>query len=265
MELFKLRKRPMLWISSILLLASVSVLPAIVYTLARLIGNQETYDGFLLPEIIPNTVNIVSALGSILLVVIAAGIIGSEYSWSTVRVIVGSGASRSLILTAKLLIVIVFFTIAGMLAGALSGLFIALGGSHDVSFDWLTGAAAGDIALMTAGTLFQLIVSAAIGFSVAVITRSLAAGIAIGIGYSIVESIIGAILNAIGGFAETISRFLLSTNSNRIATENTFGTPFIADGAPGLLQAFVVLTLYSVVLIALAYIIFRRRDIPSGS
>jgi ABC-2 type transport system permease protein len=267
-ELFKLRKRPMLWICTLLLLASVSVLPAFVYSMARLIGNQESFSGFLLPEVIPNTANIVSVLGSILMVVIAAGIVGSEYSWSTVRVVVGSGASRTLVLTAKLITlmaIIAFFVLAGMLMGALTGLLVGIAGGHDVSFDWLTGAAVGDIAMMTLGATVQLIVSAAIGFSVAVVTRSLAAGIAIGIGYSIVESIIAAILNAIGGVAETISSYLLSTNSNRIAAINTFGEPFIADNAPGLLQAFVVLTVYTIVLLALAYLIFRRRDIPSGS
>jgi ABC-2 type transport system permease protein len=268
MELFKLRKRPMLWISALLLLASVSVLPAFIYTMARLFSDQTTFGGFLLPEVIPNTANIVSVLGSILLVVIAAGIVGSEYSWSTIRVIVGSGASRSLILTAKLialLLVILTFVVVSMGAGALTGLLLAVVGGHEVSFAWLDGGAARDIAVMTVGTTVQLVASAAIGFAVAVLTRSLAAGIAFGIGYSIVESIIGAILSAIGGTAESIARYLLSTNSNRIAAENTFGTPFLSSNAPGLAQAFVVMGAYTVVLIALAYIVFRRRDIPSGS
>jgi len=268
MEIYKLRKRPMTWVVAAILLAALTVFVGLGYVISRLDDPNAGVDGFLLPGIIPNAFDVISGLGSILLVVTAASLVGSEYGWGTVRAKIGSGVSRTKLLAAKLLAIvalIVMFVIGGVLAAIVTSTVIAIGGGHDVTLGWLDGATLADIGKMFLGTAFLLFVSAVIGFAVAAVTRSLAAGIAIGIGYSIAESILGAILSSLGGAGETISKALISTNSNAIVRLNTFDDLQITDGTPPLARAVLILSLYCIVFLTGAFVAFRKHDIPSGS
>lgn len=269
MEMYKLRKRPMTLVVSGLMLAALTIFVSLGYIISRANNNgMEDLSGFLLPEILPNAFDVISGLGSILLVVLAASLVGSEYGWGTVRAMVGSGVSRSKLLAAKLIAIvemIVLFVVGGIFAALVTSTAITVVGGHDFTLDWLDGATLGDIGMMFVGTTFLLFVSAVIGFAVATVTRSLAAGIAIGIGYSIAESILGAILTSLGGAGETISKALISTNSNSISALNTFNEVQVGDDAPSVAMAFVVLTIYCIVFLTAAFVTFRKRDIPSGS
>jgi ABC-2 type transport system permease protein len=268
MELYKLRKRPMTLVIAGIMLAALTVFVALGYVISRANSSDNDLSGFLLPEIIPNSFDIIGGLGSILLVVLAASTVGSEFGWGTVRAMVGSGVSRTKLLAAKLLAIteiVVLFVIGGIAAGVVTSLVITVIGGHDLSFGWLDAAALGDIGIMFLGTVFVLFISAVIGFAVATVTRSLAAGIAIGIGYSIAESILGAILGSIGGIGDTISKALLSTNLNAITALNSFGGSRTIEDAPGPWQATLVLSIYCVVFLGIAFAVFRKRDIPSGS
>jgi ABC-type transport system involved in multi-copper enzyme maturation permease subunit len=268
MELFKLRKRPMTWISAALLLASVSVFVVLGYVLARADDVVGDLEGFLLPNIIPNLFDIISAFGAMLVVVLAASSIGSEFSWGTIRAMVGSGVPRTKLLVAKLLAiveVIVLLTVAALLTGVITSFGITVAGGHNISFGWINGSILSDVGVMFLMTVVSLFVYAVIGFAVATVTRSLAAGIAVGIGITIAEAILSTVLSAVGGIGETLAKALFSTNLNTLAAWNTFESVQLPDEAPGTTQALLVLTGYTIILLVVAFGVFRTRDIPSGS
>jgi ABC-type transport system involved in multi-copper enzyme maturation permease subunit len=274
METTKLRKRPMtLVIFGIVTLLVVAVM-TIGYVTSRAQERQpgvsldDHLSSFLLPGAVENGFDAAGGLGSILLVVLAASIIGSEYSWGTVRVLVGSGVSRTKLLASKLLtmaMVTVLFVIAGVLATTLSSVVLTIAGGHTLTLGWLDGAAAIDIVLMLVRTTFTLFISVVLGFAIAVITRSVAAGIALGIGFGIAEAILAQLLESIGGIGETLSRLLITPNISAITSLNGFGDRVRPEDAIDPWRATALLTAYMVVLLAIAFTVFRRRDIASAS
>ena len=174
------------------------------------------------------SIEITGVLGMILLVVLAAGLIGSEYGWGTIRPLVGSGTSRSKIFLAKLLAlveVVTIFVVLAIAAGCLASLAltwfegkpIVLG---PVDVTWVT-----DLVLSIARTVFVIFVSATVAFSVAYVTRSLAAGIGIGIGWTILEQILSLFLVRLGHMGEIIRDGLVSWNTSALTNRNGFGTP----------------------------------------
>lgn len=273
MENRKLRKRPMTWVIFALITIAVSSLMAIGYVGTRATdpvpgeSRDEQLSGFLLPEAIPNAFDIVVGFGGILLVVLAASAVGSEYGWGTVRVLVGSGVSRPRLLAAKL-ISLVEMTALLLLAGVgmmvLTSLLLTVVGGHDLSLSWLDGGAAADLLLMFVRSIFVMLVSVVLAFTLAVVTRSLAAGIALGIGFSIIESILASVLASLGNAGETISELLLTPNIGAITRLNEFGAPPLDSDAIDPWRAAALLTFYIVVMLGIAFAVFRRRDIASA-
>ena len=274
MELMKLRYRPMTWVVFGLITALLSGLMSLGYVITRTMERppgmslDEDVKSFLFPGVFQEGFSIIGGVGFILLVVIAAAIIGSEYSWGTIRVLVGSGAPRSRLLGAKLvtvLIVTTALTLAGLVAFSLTSLGIAVVGGHPIDTSWLDGGAAVDLILMVGRTIFTLLVPALLAFTVAILSRSLAAGIAVGIGVTIFESIVVSLLNMIGGIGETIADLLLTPNIQAISELNGIGErTWTTDGLPGPWRAAALLTIYMAAMVAACFVTFRRRDIASG-
>jgi ABC-type transport system involved in multi-copper enzyme maturation permease subunit len=274
MESLKLRKRLMTQIVFGLITVGTIFFMSIGYLTSRTneyaspIERQDQLNGFLLPEVFANLSSVIGGLGSILLVMLAASMIGSEYGWGTVRVLVSSGVSRSRLLTAKLLAMIeaiVLFVASGLVAGLVGSLAITFVGGHELSTTWLNGQTLGDIAMIALRLVFLLLVPALVGFTVALVTRSLAVGIAVGIGFQIAEQILSAVLNSIGNFGERVRDLLFTTNLAAIDQYNEIGTPEVSADLPGVWQAVALLTLYTAIMLAVSFIVFRRRDIASGS
>lgn len=275
MENLKLRKRPMAWVifALITLLVSAGMVIGYLGSRSQSLASGETLEdqlsSFLLPSAITNAFAIVAGFGSILVVVLAASSVGSEYGWGTVRVLVGSGVSRVRLLAAKVISlaeVTALLILAGVGAMTLSSLILTIVGGHELSFGWLDGEASIDILLMFVRTWFVLFVSVALAFALAVVTRSLAAAIALGIGFGIIEGILASVLGALGDTGETISEFLLSPNINAISRLNGFDGREVGsvEGAVDPWRAAALLTFYIVALLGIAFAVFRRRDIASG-
>lgn len=275
MELLKLRYRPMTWVIFGLISALLSGLMTLGYLVTRSmerapgVSLDEHVESFLFPGVFQEGFSIIGGLGFILLVVIAAAIIGSEYSWGTIRVLVGSGVPRDRLLAAKIvtvLVVTIALTLTGFIVFTLTSLVISVAGGHTIDTSWLDGAAVVDLALMIARTIFTLLVPGLLAFTVAVLSRSLAAAIAVGIGFMIAESIGVGLLNMMGDIGETLSNLLISPNIQAISQLNAIGGPtFSSEGLPDPWRAAGLLTSYMVVMLAASFWVFRRRDIASGS
>lgn len=231
------------------------------------VGPDEPIEVFWLPATIGVSFEITSLLGAILIVVLAAGVAGSEYSWGTIRTLVGSGVDRGKLLAAKLVMVVgasFLFTLTGLAATALTSVVISLIEGHGLGLGWLTLSSFGDLLVMIARCSFVLAVFGILAFALTQVTRSVATGIAAGIGMFIISPILIALAGALGSTGDRIDDFILTLNSETLNEPNTFGELDTITGAPGLWQAAGMLTLYAVVAITVAVVVFRRRDIEVG-
>jgi ABC-type transport system involved in multi-copper enzyme maturation permease subunit len=107
---------------------------------------------------------------------------------------------------------------------------------------------------------------ALLAFLFTVLGKSTAAGIGFGIGASVLETIITGLLSSAHGWLAKIPDYLLSTNISKITSlSGASGGVTIHAGtnttAPSTLHAFIVLAVYCVVLVAISYTIFQRRDV----
>ncbi|HEU4793162.1 MAG TPA: ABC transporter permease subunit [Nitrolancea sp.] len=273
MEWLKLLKRPMTWIIFLFLVPGTAGIMVLSY-LSVILSNTDpelraiNVQSELLPLGIMNSLEIAGALGGILMVVLAAALIGSEYGWGTIRPLVGSGATRSKVFLAKLIALIeavITFVILAIAAGCLASLALTWFEGNPITLGTVDTAWVLDLGLSIARTTFVIFVGATIAFSVAYVTRSLAAGIGIGIAWMILEQVLSLFLERLGKTGEVIRDLLISTNTNALSMRNGFGTSELPPGVPAEYQAVGVLALYCILLLGFAWLVFRRRDIASGS
>src|SRR5579884_3477932 len=138
MELRKLAHRPMTW--------AVFALPAVLalvgfpigYLTARAQGTVPSLMTHISPPgYIPNIFGALSVLGPICVAVLAAGLIGSDYSWGMVRVQVASGAPRARLLGAKLLalaLALAAWIVSSIAAATVSSVSVTVVSGHPLSF-----------------------------------------------------------------------------------------------------------------------------------
>ena len=273
MERMKLVKRPMTWITFLILVAGVAAIIFLAYislhaSNVRPDQKAERLHNFTWPVGIVRSFDISGFLGQIVMVVLAASLVGSEYGWGTIRVMVGTGASRIKLLLAKLLALTgatIVFLLAAAAAGSLASLINTVAGGHPITLGTVNAAWWGDLALMILRSSFVLWVMVVLAFSIASLTRSVATGIAVGIGWPFLEQILAALIGLLGNIGDEIKKWLISTNTSALTQRNGFGPHTVDPGTPGAWHAFLVLMVYCVVLLVLAFTVFWRRDISSGS
>jgi len=272
MERFKLRKRPMTWITFGLLVGGVALIISLAYISlhASDVSPAERADrlhNFLLPNGITRSFQIVGFLGQILIVVLGASLIGAEYSWGTIRILVGTGGSRTRLLAAKLIALAqatIVYLVAATVVGSVTSLVVSLVSGHAVTLGTVDASWWGDLALMMVRVAYVLLVMGVFAFSIASLTRSVAAGIGIGIGWVFLERILSAFLGLLGNVGDAISKGLISTNTASLIERNGFEPQHLESGTPGAWQATGVLFVYTAVLLVVTFVVFRRRDITTG-
>jgi ABC-2 type transport system permease protein len=272
MERVKLLKRPMTTISIGLIAMLSAIVMGIGYLFARVSDEDATMatanlkEGILPGGIVTSLEN-TQLFARIVIVILAAILIGSEYSWGTIRVLVGSGVSRLKLLGAKLLVLAqasIALVLAGVLAGSLVSTATTILGGHALTLggfgiDWII-----DLALMLGRTTMVLYIMALIAATVALLARSVAGGITVGVVWTTLEPLIGRLLDGNGGVADRIHSVLISTNVEALTARNGFGPQQVPDHLPGAWQAAGVLLLYAIVLTLIAMQVFRARDITSA-
>ncbi len=269
-ELFRLRKRPQTWIMPALASGFILLYYGIgyaVYQSANAADRLEMRQSVQqLSSIFENGMQIWRVVALVMIVVVASGLIGSEYGWNTIRPLVARSSSRSALLVAKW-ITVGLYTIAMVIAAVLVSLLAAtvasllMGGTVDLPVivwdDMLLGTLRWMIATMPYGV---------IAFTAALVTRSNAAGIAIGIGLNFAELLVlGILLELIDGF-ESVVEYGINWNVQQLVniTTDDGGTVMDPVSTGQVLQSTAILTLYCVACVVGSYLVFTRRDITSG-
>jgi ABC-2 type transport system permease protein len=226
-----------------------------------------------LPVAIPLAFMFLAGLGSILAVILVASSMGNEYNWRTIRTVLTSSESRFKLLGAKLISAIIFILL-GMVIGVATGFIMsmittAIGG-YKFDFSFATGSYMWDQFLQFWRTFYVMLPYIFLAFLLSIVGRSAMPGIALGIAILFFEPIITGLMNLAGGWIAQVPAYLLGENVNAITAladlPSSFrgGFGFRAVGEmPSVLHATVVLGIYSVVSLALAFYIFRKRDVTS--
>jgi len=277
-ELFKLRKRLM---SRVLLYVLVGVL--VVFYLILLAVSQALPTGsnprlgdiqnlLGLPVAIPFALSMIAGFGTLLAVILVASSIGNEYNWRTIRTMVISSESRFKLLGAKLIsaaILVLIGMVIGVITGFVMSLITTAIGGYAFNFDFLTGEYLWEQFLQFWRTFFVLIPYATLAFLFAIVGRSAMAGIGLGIGVYIVESLITTFMVLAGGWVARVPDYLLANNVNAITALASLPEGFNMGGGfgditfqmPGVTHAFITLTIYSLAFLAIAFYVFRKRDV----
>jgi ABC-type transport system involved in multi-copper enzyme maturation permease subunit len=282
-EFFKLRKRMMAWVVALLMVAFVVLLYSVLWSTSVRVAhfgetNQFTgldlRQGLYLPAAIPYALQIVASFGATLAMILAAGAIGSEYAWGTVRLMATASSGRLRLISAKLLVVF-GFTAAGTLlavaaALAYSAIITFYYGNASASF--LTASFARDQLAAYGRTLFVLAPYVTLAFGMAVVGRSTLAGVGTGMGVAFLEPLIGALMRTAGSPWKDIPDYLLNANARIILLQNKVPEvlPRFGGGrgeitvAHSPVVAGLIVMGYTLAFISVSFYLFRTRDISSS-
>ncbi len=275
-EFFKLRKRSMTTILLLIMIGIIVVLYLILLAISNVslpggqrAGNIVTLLG--LPGALPFTMTLMATFGSALAVVLAASMMGNEYNWRTIRTMLISSESRSKLIAAKLMTVVVYVLIGlviAMAAGFLMSLLTTAIGGYKFDFSFFTGSYAWDQFLQFWRTFYIMMPYVLLAFLFAVVGRSAMPGIAVGIGVFFLEGIITALMRTAGGWVANIPDYLINANFAAINRLNDLpgqvGGAFGGGGGnslPSVTHAAITLAIYIVVFVAAAFYTFNKRDV----
>ena len=279
-ELLKVRKRWMPYVLFILLLIGA----AVIVWLFGYVGwtdeedpefKQNNLRSFLLPWSIPALLDTGQFWGTAMFVsILTASTVATEYSWGTVRQALMRGQTRSQYLAVKLLCLTIVCSVALLLVFAV-GVAFSVGATAaadlPITLDVPGGPSVPEIGLMVLRAAMGILPYGLLAFCLTVVGRSTALGFGGTIGYMFGEGILVAILGGIGGIAEGVRPFFIGHNVSSLMAANRIGTldynsiaprelP-IASELPDVWVATLVLAVWCVAFLAIAFAVFRRRDV----
>jgi ABC-type transport system involved in multi-copper enzyme maturation permease subunit len=269
-ELFRLRKRAQTWIMPVLASMFILAYYGIGYTQYRSGSEADRLDMRQsvqqLSSIFENGMQVWRIVALVMIVVVASGLIGSEYGWNTLRPLVARSASRTDLLSAKWIVVglySVFMVVVGVLVSIAASAVVSTAMDANVSLPVMVW---DDMVLGTARWVVATLPYAAIAFAAALLTRSNAAGIAIGIGVNFAELLLFGILSNVSSRFTTIMEYGINWNVQQVVniTTDDGGTMMDPVSSGQLGKSIAILTLYCLLAIAGTYLVFTRRDITSG-
>ena len=268
-ELFRLRKRPQTWVMPVLTVGFIAIFYTIlflVYQFGPESDRPDMQESAMVSNIFENGMQMFGFFGGILMIIVASSLIGSEYSWNTLRPLVARASSRSGLLTAKWILVALytmFMVIVGIVGSVVVSLIASpfMDASISLPADLLDDFVVGAIRWFVASIPYT-----ALAFATALITRSNAAGIAIGIGISFVEPLIFNLLSFLAGVFDTVQEFGIAWNAQQLANISTQDDGGFMDpvAASQVWQSAGIIAVYVAIFVAVSYVVFNRRDITSG-
>lgn len=258
-ELFRLRKRPQTW----LLLGIAFLLTALVYggfvVGARVTSGQDQLD---LSEVLtfPNLSDFglsigLGFFGSVMVIIVAAGMMGNEYSWNTLRPLTARARSRSGLLVAKVITAVLYSAVFMLALAALIGLLSLISSplaGVDANF---SGEGVVDALTYTGKVILVNLPYVAFAFMLATVARSNAAGIAGALGLSFIEAPIMQLLKLASDIFDTVEEYGIAYNTTQL---------LFPSGDVDPVRPTIILLVYTAIFFGIAHVVFLRRDVTSG-
>lgn len=238
----------------------------LVYQFGPTSDRPDMQESVMVSNIFENGMQMFGFFGGILMVIVASSLIGSEYSWNTLRPLVARASSRSGLLSAKWILV-ALYTLLMVLVGIVGSIVVSMVTSllMDTSVS-IPADIWDDFAIGAVRWFVASIPYTALAFAVALITRSNAAGIAIGIGVSFVEPLIFGLISLLAETLEAVQEYGIAWNVQQLANISTQDDGGFMDPVPAsqVWQSAGILGVYVAIFVVTSYVIFNRRDITSG-
>ena len=227
----------------------------------------ELREALVLPYSIGLSLGLVSSLGAILVVILASSTIGIEYGLGTLRTTLAKGIGRWQFIVSKALLLTL------LSAAALLGVSISITVSSAIAALTLGDAAVAadpggwpDVAIVYGKTIYGLVPYMALALFFAVLTSSSGVSTAIVLGYYFVERIVVAILFNFDWFREVADFILGRAVDGWMSSEGGLSIQLGASAGelPDALHGFLVMLGYVLILGALTFWLFLRRDIAGA-
>ena len=232
---------------------------------------RDMLDRITLPGSVPNALDLTHGFGVILIAILTASMLGSEFGLGTLRMILAKGTGRWQLLSAKLVLM-------ALLAGAALAIVAVATAISSLAVTTLVEErpeepmAWAEVATAFGRTWFSLLPYVLLAGLVSVVASSSIVGITAAIGYLFTEVIVVAVLLSNSDWAQNVADYMLGRNitawmmgSGREGLEIIVGTSTPVGEFPGMSHAFLVLLGYMVVFAGLLFWNFQRKDIGGAS
>jgi ABC-type transport system involved in multi-copper enzyme maturation permease subunit len=282
-EWFKLTRRPLAWVVLAVFLALLVLLLGTEFLVvglnvglfsgcarAQLLSEEQVRQfrlhlGF--PGVFGAVLGHVNGVGGICAIALAAGVIGSEYGWGTLRTQLARQPNRGRYLVAKL-VGLLLALLLGVLLALLFGSLLANTGGAPMSLSALP--------LGVLRSLYVLLPYVLCTVACSILGRSVVAGAVGGFLFLLADAGLGALsfLAGLGGPVAFLLNLIVQPNINTIIVLNSqsFGLDPAAltrtmdlTTLPSPLEATLVIAVYSALFFASAYRLLRRRDIGGAA
>lgn len=208
-------------------------------------------------------ISLVAGIGAVMIIVFAASHVGTEFGWGTLRTLLASGLSRRGFLATKLASIALFtivFTLLGVLGTIIASFLVSAQAGYGTD-----GLDAAKVLSAAWRTTYSFVPYIALASLMALWARSSGAGIATGLVIYFAESIVASLIISLNKDYAAIVNLGISRNVQSLSrvTVNVSGTDTAAAAAtlPGQTQAAIVLAVWTVAFIALAFWRLRTRDV----
>ncbi len=219
-------------------------------------------ESFTLPGSMGEIFRSIAGMGPILVIVLAAAAVGSEYRWGTLRQMLIKGTGRAEYLGSKLIgiaIAIIAGVIIALLAGFITSLITTWLAEGSMSWDFISPDFIGYIFSSLGRILLILGVYFTLSALFAILFRSVTAGMVMGIVFIFAESILFALLSSSTGWLADIVPYTIGHN---IAELNSFSLYAAQDSSYWVKPTAILLT-YCLAFLAAGFYAFRRQDITA--
>ncbi len=234
---------------------------------------REMYSGFTIPGSIPNVLGVAQSMGMILIAILTASTLGTEFGWGTMRAVLVRGTGRWQYLTAKLVLLallagaaLLVVSVVTLATSALAGALAPQPPPGEVdSLGW------NDAAINFGKAWFAMLPFVALAACVTMLTASSAVGMAVALAYYFAEQIVVGIFINLFDWFQNVADYLMVENINTWMQGNQQGRVSfggdgnLAEATTGELHAFLVLSAYLLVLGVIAFRRFQKRDIAGAS
>ena len=276
-ERARILRRPMAWILGVIVggmtgliyfsLALTLLLPEDLESGLSPEETQEIRELVIFPDGFAFGMSAIGGFARIAMIILAAGVFGSEFSWGTVRTSLMAGVSRDRFYAAKMTALLALAGLLTLVSAVLSfGLTLATGVVVDQSFyidEWLTGEFFLDLLLVIVRTFIAIGIWTLIGATITLVTHSLAAGVGVTLGAYIGGDIVLSLLGAAGDLGRWAARLCPNEAVNALLSMNSADPPSYV--ATDYLWISANLLCYSAAAVAIAVLRFRRMDVIAAS
>jgi ABC-type transport system involved in multi-copper enzyme maturation permease subunit len=276
-ERARILRRPMAWILGVIVggmtgliyfsLALTLLLPEDLESGLSPEETQEIRELVIFPDGFAFGMSAIGGFATIAMIILAAGVFGSEFSWGTVRTSLMAGISRDRFYAAKMTALLALAGLVALVSAVLSfGLTLATGVVVDQSFyidEWLTGEFFLDLLLVIVRTFIAIGIWTLIGATITLVTHSLAAGVGVTLGAYIGGDIVLSLLGAAGDLGRWAARLFPNEAVNALLSMNSADPPSYV--ATDYLWISANLLCYSAAAVAIAVLRFRRMDVIAAS